>query len=255
MKGPQTYLNLAKDKLKENDDGLLAYVCLDLRMCIEAVTMRKVGVYKKYLPESLKLEWRPHTFFKLLSLLEPNAVSGFTLSIGKEDTPGVPAKTMFMLGEHKIFPLGWLGKAYGKLGNFLHIPSKEIDCLKLRSDLEEMVDYLEPIVSSKVDCSMGTRMKMSCAACGDYFYWNVASGLREFDCFNSKCGILNKIVEDSDGSWRCYPSYCFNCECCKDTISFKKRDLRLGYEFSCIKCKQQYQVCEFGIRQVGSIKK
>lgn len=250
--------NRATSLLNAGDDSLLRYVCLELRYCIEAITHDKLNVYKARLPSSLLDSWNASKAIKALLELEPDATEDAEWYFGREDTPGQPSSELIHLGTHRFFPGGrWLNKTYNKLGNHLHTPNrrqeKRPNNKRLRSDLENLLNTLEPVVQSSFDGTMSPTVEFDCFNCKKKVLTNekaLKTG-SEVECLDEECGAIYLAHEQDDGKFkfRLKGAY-FPCKECSDTIEIGYRSLKIGYQFSCTNCGQEYQISGYACSKI-----
>ena len=241
--------NRAKSLLNTGDDLQLRYVCLELRFCLEAITYDKLKFYKSRLPPSLLSTWQPPQALKVLERLEPGSTEDFTLYLGREDTPGQPASEMTYIGTHKFLDLRWLRKTYNKLGYYLHVPTPSAKRRQpLRSDLEKILQTLEPIVQSSLDATIAETVEFDCRKCKKKVLTN-KKGLKtgsEVECLDENCGTIYWVHEQDDGEFKfSLKAARFPCKECSDTIEIGYRFLTVGYQFRCTNCDREYQLDGF----------
>ena len=246
--------NRAKSLLSTGDDLQLRYVCLELRFCLEALTYDKLKLYKSRLPPSLLSTWQPPQALKVLERLEPGSTEDFTLYFGREDTPGQPASEVTYIGTHKFIDLRWLRKTYNKLGNYLHVPTPSAKRQQpLRSDLEKMLQTLEPIVQSSLDATIAETVEFDCHKCEKKVLTN-KKGLKtgsEVECLDENCGTIYWVHEQDDGKFKfILKAARFSCKECSDTIEIGYRFLTVGYQFRCTNCDRGYQLAGVTYREI-----
>jgi hypothetical protein len=163
-------LSRAEHLLKKNDEDLLRYVCLELRLCLEAIAYEKLRTYATRLPDAILNTWQPPQAIRALLEFEPLADQDFVLRISPESEPGVPTGEWTTLGTHRTVPLSLLRKSYNKLGHYLHVPQPGSDrCTKSlgpsREKLEQIVAELKPVIKSTFDFSLAAVLDFECPVC------------------------------------------------------------------------------------------
>ena len=244
--GKHACYNRAKSLLNTGDDLQLRYVCLELRFCLEAITYDKLEVYKSRLPPSLLSTWQPPQALKVLERLEPSSTEDFTLYFGREDTPGQPASEVTYIGTHKFLDLRWLRKTYNKLGHYLHVPTPSAKRRQpLRSDLEKILQTLEPIVQSSLDATIAEVVSFDCFKCKKKVSANkkVLKTNSEVECLNQNCRAIHQVREQDDGEFFFSLKVIkVSCNECSNTIEIEPRLLKAGCSVQCTSCKQKYEV-------------
>lgn len=245
----------AKSLLATQDDQVLRYVCLELRLCIEAITYDKLRTYANRLPPKVIETWQPPQAMKALLQLEPRAERDFTLRISPEGEPGQPSGDWTELGSHAALKLPWLRKTYNKLGSYLHIPSPRVDELrpqhattaKLRHDLDRILADLEAAVQSRLDCSMAFVVSFPCSQCGMTVPCN-SDSLRErgtAECLNPSCGASFLAEACSDGGFMMrLDEITVSCCSCKKDTPVERQRLQVGFTFVCRECSAIHKVVE-----------
>lgn len=242
----------AREMLESENDLLLRYVCLELRLCMEAITYGKLQTYSKRLPADVLAKWQPPQAVKALLEFEPDADQSFELRISPESSLGVPTGEWVSLGSNKSLKLGWLRKHYNKLGSLLHViapgakPSAlQSDSRELRKYLEAVVAELEPVAASRIDSSLATVVDFQCSVCGDTIIANLdgVQKTRRAVCLNPSCGAEFAAVEADDGElgFLLMASH-FGCIKCGHEATLQNRKLEVGYKFRCAKCGEEHQL-------------
>lgn len=247
-------LNRAKELLAKQDDSLLRYACLELRLCLEAITYKKLQLYAPRLPASVLEKWQPPQAVRALLEFEPHADRDYGLRVCPETSTGVPNGNWISLGTHRTFRAGWLGKHYNKLGSHLHIsaPSEKyqqrdlvVDHSTLRAYLEEVVTELEPIVTCSFDATFARTATFECTVCSQPVIVNYDRALetKKATCLNSNCRaeFAGIAEENSVLTFRLMAST-LTCASCGSGIEIENRKLAIGYDFSCPKCGKQYMI-------------
>ncbi len=247
-------LKRAKELLSRNDDDLLIYACLELRLCLESIAYDKLRVYQKRLPQEFFGKWQPPQALRALEQLEPFSNQDFELRICKESPRGVPNGNWKSLGRHCTFKIDWLRKTYNKLGNYIHVPTpskistKENpwDPQKIRIELQNLIKEVEPIAASHLDTSLAEVIVFECDLCGQSFAVNherLIKGNRDVVCLNPNCNAAFEVVSDDEDNYSIQlKASIFTCNYCSAEIVVENRKLSIGYEFKCNKCGAKYVI-------------
>lgn len=140
--------------------------------------------------------------------VDPSADKTVALAVGIEDTPGVPAKEMTILGEDRRFTLKWANSSHNALGNFLHAPTlHQIEAGQtptpstMRSKGEEIAAVIEDVLASPVfRVNFGQFYEFRCE-CGTPIKRREASFRHEqgIVCPNSHCKATYDVArQDGD---------------------------------------------------------
>lgn len=243
----------ARELLDDSGSYALRYVALELRSCIEAITYDKLGVYEKRLPKEVIETWQPPQAMRALLEIEPDADKDFVLVVSPESEPGVPTGEWRGIGTHRTFQPGWLGKAYNKLGSYLHVPtlrqgrrrSSYANLAKLRSDLKAIADELEPIAASSLDASIAEVVEFECTVCSRPSVCNVkkARDRQKALCLNPHCRAEYHVDCDAENSFSfTLIATRFECLACGDQTTCENRKLDIGFRFDCAKCGQAHEL-------------
>lgn len=244
-------LERAKALLSKGRTVDLRYAALEIRMCMEMMTYEKLRAAGKHIPEHVINAWQPPQAVKALLEFEPLGDSGFKLYAGIEETPGVPAKEMQFIGEHKPLKLKWLRKHYHKVGKFLH-GEHSSDAGKQMPD-EELRRYLLEVVSDVEEAASGNihgaafiePFHVECKKCHQVFV--VAKHTLEHTnrvvCFspNCKAEYHGQLEYDKSATFQLMVTN-FECGKCKTPIPIENRLLAVGLEFTCEKCKTNHRI-------------
>jgi len=163
----------AKRLLEIGDEASVRYACFELRLCIEYVTFDQLMVYLVEVADDALKKWTPKQIIDSLREVDPNADASVSIAVGIEDTPGVPAKEVTLLGEDRRFSLKWANTNHNALGNFLHAPTIEQIETRRTPGLATMVekakqiaDTLGAILSSPVfGVNFGQFFEFDCEDC------------------------------------------------------------------------------------------
>ena len=230
------HLANAKKHLETEGEPHARYACLELRMCIEALTYLNLEAYLHEVPNTVMKKWTPKQVIDELLAVDPHADQSAHISVGIEDTPGVPSKNMRYLGQDKRLSIKWANGAHNALSNFLHEPtisSYELGQVKqeheMRTKANEFIEKLDTVASSPLwGSNFGMFTTFSCK-CG-------FSIKRKTDfltpgaivaCGDRNCGRQYVYTSDPDGSVRFVPDRStYTCENCKQPQSVDSHELK-----------------------------
>lgn len=243
----------AKAHLESGEDVRLPYAALELRFCLEEIVYAKLKAYERRLPEKVKRKWQPPQALKALLSLEPDADKDFILRMARQEGDGVPGTNWRQVGEHRFVKLDWLKKNYNRLGSYLHSPTPfespeypyRVQLQKMREALQEMVDYLGPVVASRTEATLARIVTFDCAVCGVQVVCNEA-GLEKTGmavCLDPDCATEYLASRDEGGEWVFdIPAVAASCGNCNAAIPIQERLLKPGLEVRCASCERSYRV-------------
>ena len=228
----------AKTLLASSDPASLRYACLELRMCMEAITYAKLAVYAERLPADVIYTWQPYQAVKALVELEgEEAGEEYTVRFRFGD-----AEAFECLGEHRTFDAKWLRKYWNAMSSFVHFrrdggtPTKDY--------LEPVLRECERVAESSITSSLAPVVGFTCRACGRTSLANYASAERRghVQCLHPDCEAeLTVTPRDGGLSFRLAEVW-FLCRRCGHHIVVEERHLRTDYEFACDACSRRYRV-------------
>lgn len=227
----------------------LRYAALELRICLEAITYRKLGGMKKYLSEKQLATWQPPQAVKMLLEIDPNADQDFILNGGFEPSLGAPPKHMFRLGEHLTFKSGWLRRHYNKLGSYLHQsnpfalrPAEGISAGYLAEVATDVARVLQSTIHS---AWFGASYSFTCKLCESGITVTEArvAGGSPISCFNSNCiaQYLPEKTTDTKVVFK-HMATAFECLTCENQIKLDEVRIAIGTEFACKTCKAIHRI-------------
>ena len=114
----------AKNLLANENEYNLRYACLELRMCIEALTYEMLDVHLSEVSNRIMSQWQPKRVIDEILRVSPDADATRQIFLGPSDgsTPSSEEGWQFM-GEDRRLTAKWINKAYHALGNFIHLPT------------------------------------------------------------------------------------------------------------------------------------
>src|SRR5262245_481600 len=88
----------ARALLAEGAEPHVRYACLELRFAIEYLAYSYLDVYGAEISDAALEKWQPRRVIDEMRAIDPHADEPATISIGLEETPGVAASEMHVLG-------------------------------------------------------------------------------------------------------------------------------------------------------------
>ena len=85
----------AKAELASTDAHRIRYAALELRFAMEALTYDRALAYEEEIPPSEYNTWQPRKVMSLLLEINPTADKDSSVTIGLEETFGVPPDTTY----------------------------------------------------------------------------------------------------------------------------------------------------------------
>lgn len=254
-------LKRAEAELAADSDARLSYAVLELRMAIEALTYDRARAYKDEIPPEEYATWQPRRVMQLLLSIEPHADADSTLSFGKEDTPGEPAKEMTLLGGEKVFNLKQIKESYDALGAFLHTPTlkqlqdgKEHDPAKVRVRCDEVAQQIEETLKSQVfNITLGSFAHGTCMRCKQPLRKRMPLDATEIDARCFGCGAPYKVKDAAPGEvhWIAKQT---KVACPKDGCEMEGHlwddEIKVGTGWTCPECKSKVAIV-LGVDVVG----
>jgi hypothetical protein len=246
-------LGRARRLLASDDSAALRYACLELRLCMEAVTYEKLRAYASRLPADVLSRWQPPQAVAALLELEGGADEEYTIAIGLR-RDGVTGP-MEVIGEHRTFATAWLRKHYHKLGSFLHVPnvkererrSEPIALQDLREYLEDIVRECERVMQSSITSALAPVVEFTCQLCRRK---NIANGESarsrgRASCLQLGCEAEHSVSEGEHGSlyFRLAGSI-FPCQECGHEQLIPAKFLTEGHEFGCEDCGRRHKLVD-----------
>lgn len=175
------------DKIRANlgagDARSLTYAALEARLALEHVCYERLRISHKYIAADDLRTWKPHYVVRtVMEMVDPNAASEWTLSIGAE--PGDDPTEYLKVGTQKGFDPKYISQLWQAMSSFLHcdLPKSATSAIthyksadKLRPKIEEVLSELDrlaegTLVGSMVfqqtsfDCICGQRNSRSTSA-------------------------------------------------------------------------------------------
>jgi hypothetical protein len=219
-------------------------------MALEALTYERLRAYKDFLPIDQCEAWQPRQVLRALLEIDPHADKGATIFIGLEETYGVPAKKMSLLGTEHVVDLQTIKKHYDALGSYLHLPTlKQLregsapDESKLRKHCDAAAFAIEKALSSNLmNAVIGIPVNFPCQRCAEPIARKMPMPPFEFNSKCSHCGAEYHFEGDNDGvrhRARCTEHRC-PTDACEGTRHFWPDELKPGTQWTCERCGDTY---------------
>jgi len=235
--------------LNRNDDGLLRYVALELRRCLEAVVYEKLWAHKDWIPADVALRWQPPQAFEALLSIEPDSDESATVAVAPRMTAGViaPRDSFKALGVGHPPRSAWLKKTWHKLGSLLHAQwpfaqRSERPSNRGREYLEEILREPEQFVQSDITFTLANVVRFQCCEYKNTVMVNALAleNGNETRCLRCNCKFL-AVREGNDFSFHADIAH-FPCLGCGQTIDLPSHKLAAGSQFSCPACSRRFEL-------------
>jgi len=197
------HLKCAQALLLTESDQSARYACLELRMAIEALTYQLLQAHLAEVPNSVMEKWTPKRVIDELLAIDPDVDKSREISIGIQETPGVPSKKIHFLGEYRRFSVKWANKAHNSLGFFLHEATidqhkkrKHNSGNSIRVKANEIVAELDAILGTTIyNVNIGRFVEFECE-CGFHIKRKdeVLKNCNTISC--GDCGLQYKCTFD-----------------------------------------------------------
>ncbi|MDH5824202.1 hypothetical protein QFW77_14570 [Luteimonas sp. RD2P54] len=246
-------LERAQSLLAEDDDDVLRYAALELRLCMEALTYDRAQAYKKEIPPEEWGKWQPRQVMKLLLEIDPDADRNYSLHVGEEPYPGGQPERMHAMGAETVFGLSDLKQSYDAVGSILHMPTmlqmeagKNHSTEKMRARCNDSAAALAKALSSPIwNFTVGEFASCDCAECGARVRRRMP---REFyqlraKCFHCKAEYDVILQENREVTFK--PRVCdLSCPTvgCEARFVLWEHQVRAGARWQCKKCEKPYGI-------------
>jgi len=177
-------------------------------------------------PDEAMRKWPPRQVIAEMLTVDPHADQTSIISVGIEETYGVPSSNMSVFGEDRRFSLKWANTNHNALGNFLHAPTlfqiesgQTPSAEKILKKAKEVATTIEHIVSAPIfNINFGVFYEIECN-CGGHFKRRRGSFKREDGIKCPSCGAIWDVVSEDAGA-------------SEDQTTFKKREV----SYVCFAC-------------------
>lgn len=248
-------LTRAKENLVSSNPEYTKYAALELRMAIEGLTYDRANAYIKEIDPKEYNTWQPKKVMQMLLEIEPKADKASSISFGREDKLGEPAKVMTSLGGEEVFNFRLIKKYYDALGSFLHLPTikqlqdkPEADIKKLREKCLEIIGHIEKVLESPVfNITFGSFSEISCYRCNKIIRKRLPYGQAEViaKCFENECTATYLVSDSGDGKVIWQPQLkkigCL-AENCTEITTLWQSEIREGVHWKCNKCNKEHSI-------------
>jgi hypothetical protein len=244
-------LTRAKKELESQEEERLKYAALELRLALEAITYDRLQGYREKIPPRFYETWQPKRVLQFLLQLDPYADRSSIVSIGIEDTPGVPAADLKPYGEETVLNLKNLKEHYDALGSFLHMPTlgkleKGVytNYQAVRGRCEEIINILDTVFRSSIwNVVFRYLTKINCLKCGALIAKNMHPGSPplEAECF--ECGVTYSVKHMGGETPQWKPKQkeivCPEKDC-NSTFWMWEKDLKRRTCWTCVDCGNNF---------------
>lgn len=249
-------LERAKTLLANGGEDALRYASIELRFCIEYLLLDRLNSYREYLDDEAMSRWTPSKIVREMLNIDPDADKTAQISIGIEETYGVPAKEMHWLGEDRRLKLKWASESWNALGNFLHAPSlqqlqdqKVVSEQTKRNKAQEIADHLTHVLAAHVWNVVGRpTYEYTCTEC-DTHTRRMISGVElagGFTCRNPQCQTVYDVKEEPEHNRVLFGIRRVGAECfdCNHQTPIKVNLAVAGKSYVCEKCGAHWRFKE-----------
>jgi hypothetical protein len=245
----------ARAALATGEPSQLACAALHTRMAMEGLTYERAQAYAEDLPPATWQHWQPKKIMDVLLQIDPLADQGGTLSMGIEETPGVPAKKMTLIGTEHVLSMKQLRAHYDRLGAFLHLPTprqiqegKEHDWTKVRRRCEEVLEEIERALRSPLHAAVfRLTTELGCLRCGERMRRRIPIDEDfevEVECFECYARYrVSGAAQNSQVRWLPLkqPVAC-PTEGCSQQHAFWESEIKPGLAFQCQECHGKFEL-------------
>jgi hypothetical protein len=245
-------VKLAKLNLKKGD-AALRYAALELRLALEALCYERAALLGEELPPEAYRTWQPKKLLQQLLDLEPMIDKSRTISFGKEETPGVAASKMNLLGTETVLSMKNLKGFYESLGSFVHAPtlkqleqSGDVNFDRCRAKCNELIAVIDKVLESKVfNSNFGVFSSINCMndECKQILRRRLPPNKSEIvtSCFDCGLGYKISTKDDSQHIWSpLLESIACPSEGCDVVLKVMPKELGPGKHLNCSGCKKVF---------------
>ena len=191
---------------------------------------------------------------QLLLDIDPLADQTAIVSIGIQESPGVPAKHLHSLGAHTVFNLQSIKAHYDALGSYLHMPTlKQLetqvapDLHKLRARCIAIESEVEAVLASPIyNVTFAGFAALPCGRCQKPIRRRIPMEAEkvEVDCF--ECGAPYEITRAEGKGLVEWHAKITNYQCirktCNSIFPIWRDQVQSGAIFECPQCQARYRL-------------
>ncbi len=223
-------------------------------MAMEALTYDRAKAYAAELPPSEYDMWQPKKLLQQLLDIDPLADKDSTISVGLEESYGIPPAIMNALGSEKVLNLAVLKKHYDALGSHLHMPTiKQLgqenwpDTAKLAKRCGVIANFVADVLASSVfNSTLGVFAQMPCAECGATIRKRMPSGVKSIEARCFECPASYTLEDAGEGRVTWKPQqHELRCQLpgCDTPAVIWNHELEPGRQWTCPKCSSTNLIC------------
>lgn len=242
----------AKALIVKGDTESVRYACLELRLAIEYLAYQQLQAYLAEVPDEAMRKWTPRQVIEQMREVDPNADKSSTLFYGKEETYGVPAKEMSVVGEDRRFSLKWANTNHNALGNFLHAPSlhqletgQAPSAEKMLRKASEIAATVQHILDTPLfNVNFGVFFEFNCD-CGGSIKRRDGSFKKRDGIKCPSCGAIHDVVGEDKATGQTQFSIrkiSYKCETCSSDNWIGVHRLNLGTVLICANCDAKARI-------------
>lgn len=229
--------------MEAGDNELLLPAALRLRMAIECLAYELLQSLQDEVDNGTMETWQPGKLIKELKDIDAGIESDRSISIGVEEVPGQPAKTMRSLGTDSRLTASWINKHWNALGSYLHEPTikqqkdgKVFDPQKARPKIAEVSKEIERVLASTLYATnIKVKISVECE-CGFTISRREELLRRDGQVTCANCQTILGAEESEEG-WRFVKLFHdFHCPNCSIKNKFPAKELTEQREFACKQC-------------------
>ena len=230
--------NLIKKYKETQNQRLLVYAILELRMCIENIAENILKQYSNILSDNDIKKRKATDIMNLLSKYDEHINYDLKFYIVFEND----SKEKIYIGDYKaLLKKKKLSRLYTELGSYLHYQENNNNITL--DKLKEYISLIEHILKNEnqIYASLRENINFDCEICGrrNIFSKYYIDNNEIINCQNNNCNILLKpIIEDENYKFKPIEPN-IKCECGK-YIYYKvaPEKLYMGYLFKCNSCNK-----------------
>ncbi|WP_256750748.1 hypothetical protein [Mesorhizobium sp. Mes31] len=238
------HFSKAEALLATNDDDVIRYAALELRLTIESLCYGLLVAYRNEIPRSGLRHWTPKQVLNELLQADPRATSDVGIRSAREDGGPLRFKPM---GTERRFSVRWANKAHSALSNgALHVPSVQqtidgagFSSTKLRETCNDVASKLKEVIASPIwHVNMGQFYFFACD-CGFEIKRRTASVKPGDRLICGDCGRTYDVLSVGDTIHVENSTVRWECTGCNETRAFDEFELVDHVATTCPKCGHQ----------------